>query len=106
MQSISVLSPATVANLVCGFDILGLALEEPSDLMILTKTESPGLVIKNLDHYGLPTDPEKNVAGVSLLAMMAAMDNVLYMVNSKICGCELCWMQKKAYGVRCDLCVE
>jgi homoserine kinase len=75
MQSISVLSPATVANLVCGFDILGLALEEPSDLMILTKTESPGLVIKNLDHYGLPTDPEKNVAGVSLLAMMAAMDN-------------------------------
>lgn len=74
IQSISVLSPGTVANLVCGFDILGLALEEPADLMILTKREEPGLVIRNLDHYGLPTDPEKNVAGVSLLAMMAAMD--------------------------------
>jgi homoserine kinase len=34
MQSISVHSPATVANLVCGFDILGLALEEPSDLIM------------------------------------------------------------------------
>lgn len=74
IQSISVLAPGTVANLVCGFDILGLALEEPADLMILTKREEPGLVIRNLDHYGLPTDPEKNVAGVSLLAMMAAMD--------------------------------
>ncbi|MGB4772934.1 MAG: homoserine kinase [Chitinophagaceae bacterium] len=75
MQSISVLSPATVANLVCGFDILGLALEEPADLMILTKKEAPGLVIKNLDDYGLPTDPEKNVAGVALLSLMAAMED-------------------------------
>jgi homoserine kinase len=75
MNEIKVLSPATVANLVCGFDILGLALEEPADLMILTKKESPGLVIKNLDDYGLPTDPEKNVAGVALLSLMAAMEN-------------------------------
>lgn len=75
MQRISVLSPATVANLVCGFDILGLALEEPSDLMILEKTDEPGLSIINLDDYGLPTDPEKNVAGVALLSLMDAMDN-------------------------------
>lgn len=75
MEKVSVLAPGTVANLVCGFDILGLALEEPSDLMILSRREEPGLVIRNLDNFGLPTDPEKNVAGVSLLAMMAAMDN-------------------------------
>jgi homoserine kinase len=75
MNEIKVLSPATVANLVCGFDILGLALDEPADLMILTKRESPGLLIKNLDDYGLPTDPEKNVAGVALLSLMAAMEN-------------------------------
>ena len=76
MDEVKVFSPATVANLVCGFDILGLALEEPADLMILRKTNSPGLVIKNLDDFGLPTDPEKNVAGVALLSMMAALDEV------------------------------
>lgn len=75
MNSIHVHSPATVANLVCGFDILGLALEEPSDLMILEKQDEPGLRIINLDDYGLPTDPEKNVAGVALLSMMAALDD-------------------------------
>ena len=76
LNEVKVLSPATVANLVCGFDILGLALDEPSDLMILRKKDEPGLVIKNLDDYGLPTDPEKNVAGVALLSLMAALDDV------------------------------
>lgn len=75
MNEIKVLSPATVANLVCGFDILGLALEEPNDLMILRRKDEPGLTIRNLDDYGLPTDPEKNVAGVALLSLMAAMDD-------------------------------
>lgn len=75
MQRISVLSPATVANLVCGFDILGLALEEPADLMILERKEEPGLRIVNLDDYNLPTEPEKNVAGVALLSFMEAMDD-------------------------------
>jgi homoserine kinase len=73
MNSVTILSPGTVANLVCGFDILGLALNDPCDVMTLKRTSTPGLVIRNLDDFGLPEDPVKNVAGVSLLSLMAAL---------------------------------
>jgi len=73
MNSVKILSPGTVANLVCGFDVLGLALNDPCDVMMLRRTSTPGLVIKNLDDFGLPEDPVKNVAGVSLLSLMAAL---------------------------------
>lgn len=73
MKSISIKSPATIANLVCGFDILGLALEEPYDYMSLSIKEEPGLEIVHLDNHGLPTEPEKNVAGAALLALMEEM---------------------------------
>lgn len=72
MDEISVLAPATVANVVCGFDCLGFALSEPCDEMTLRKIDEPGVRIINRDDYGLPTDPEKNVAGVALLAFLAA----------------------------------
>ena len=70
MKKIRVYCPGTVANLVCGFDILGLALSAPNDIMELTLTEEPGVRIQNLDLYNLPTDPEKNVAGVVLLSII------------------------------------
>lgn len=63
-------SPGTVANLVCGFDILGLALHEPYDIMEMRLRDEPGVVIHNRDEYGLPTQPEKNVAGVVLLSIL------------------------------------
>ncbi|HQZ94696.1 MAG TPA: homoserine kinase [Pyrinomonadaceae bacterium] len=72
MVEISVLAPATVANVVCGFDCLGFALSEPCDEMTLRKIDEPGVRIINLDNYGLPTEPQKNVAGVALLALLAA----------------------------------
>lgn len=75
MKKITVLSPATVANLVCGFDILGLALNDPSDIMHLEITDNPGLIIENLDSFNLPTEPEKNVAGVALLSLMATLEH-------------------------------
>ncbi len=70
MKKITIHSPATVANLVCGFDILGLALNDPSDIMQLSIIDEPKLVIHNADDYGLPEDPHKNVAGVALLSLM------------------------------------
>lgn len=63
-------SPGTIANLVCGFDILGLALSEPYDIMEFRLTDEPGVTIINRDEFNLPTDPEKNVAGVVLLAAL------------------------------------
>ena len=70
MKTIVIKSPATVANLVCGFDILGLALTEPYDIMKLKLTDEPKVLIHNKDNFHLPTDPEKNVAGVVLLSII------------------------------------
>ena len=71
-RKITINSPATIANLVCGFDILGLALEEPYDLMTLEFSDEPGLKIKHVDAYNLPENPEDNVAGAALLSLMEA----------------------------------
>ena len=75
-NKISIKSPATIANLVCGFDILGLALEEPYDIMTLENTDRPGLEIVHVDDHGLPTEPEQNVSGAALLAMMEELSEV------------------------------
>ncbi|HOZ85992.1 MAG TPA: homoserine kinase [Niabella sp.] len=69
-EKVKLKSPGTIANLVCGFDILGLALSEPFDMMEFEWMEEPGVVIVNMDSYNLPTEPEKNVAGVVLLAAL------------------------------------
>src|SRR5688572_16692076 len=72
---VTVHSPGTVANLVCGFDILGLALKEPYDVMTASLLDEPRVTIRNKDDFNLPTEPEKNVAGVVLLSMMERMEN-------------------------------
>ena len=70
MSSIKIYAPATVANVVCGFDIIGFALQDPNDEMYMRLSDRPGVTIRNLDDYNLPTEPEKNVAGAALLAML------------------------------------
>ena len=75
MRKVIVHSPGTVANLVCGFDILGMALQEPYDIMEMTLIDVPEVRIQNRDSFGLPTDPQKNVAGVVLQAMIEKMEN-------------------------------
>jgi homoserine kinase len=74
MQTVKVKCPATVANLVCGFDILGMALNDPFDLMTMKLIDRPEVIIRNKDNFNLPTDPEKNVAGVVLLSIIEKMD--------------------------------
>ncbi len=74
MDNVSVLAPATVSNVVCGFDCLGFALSEPFDEMTVRKIDERTVRIINRDDYGLPTDPTKNVAGVALLALLDEAD--------------------------------
>jgi homoserine kinase len=75
MKQVKIKSPATVANLVCGFDILGLAVTEPYDILEVKLIEEPKVIIHNRDDFNLPTDPEKNVAGVVFLAAMEKMND-------------------------------
>ncbi|TMI83184.1 MAG: homoserine kinase [Bacteroidetes bacterium] len=69
---IKVSAPATVANLVCGFDILGMALNDPQDVMEVRLLDEPVIRIKHADDYDLPVEPEKNVAGAALIALQEA----------------------------------
>jgi homoserine kinase len=70
MKRIKVKCPASLSNLVCGYDIFGMAVDAPYDTIELSVSESHGITIQHSDEYNLPTDPEKNIAGVALLSLM------------------------------------
>lgn len=74
MNEIKIFSPATVANLSCGFDVLGLCLEGIGDEMIIRKSEHKGLRITKITGADLPYEAEKNVAGVAGLAFLKQLD--------------------------------
>ncbi|WP_298904867.1 homoserine kinase [uncultured Psychroserpens sp.] len=70
MKELKIFSPATVANVSCGFDVLGFCLDSIGDEMVVRKTDKKGIHITKITGYDLPFDPEKNVAGVSALALL------------------------------------
>jgi homoserine kinase len=70
MNEIKIFSPATVANVSCGFDALGCALNAIGDEMILRKTKSKGVTISKIEGANLPHDIKKNVASVVALTML------------------------------------
>ncbi|HEY0610257.1 MAG TPA: homoserine kinase [Chitinophaga sp.] len=75
MDCIKVFAPATVANVACGFDVVGLAMDAPGDEMIIRKSEIPGVQIKAVHGARLSTDAAQNVAGVALQALLQKYDN-------------------------------
>ena len=76
MESIRVFAPATVANLTCGFDVLGVAMEKPGDIVTAYLSDKPSYVkIKSITGIGaenIPLDTTKNVAGVAVAALLKA----------------------------------
>src|SRR5258708_19876225 len=64
---VEVFAPATIANLGPGFDILGMAINEPYDVIRAERLETPGVVIHAImgDGGRLPLEPENNTAGIS-----------------------------------------
>lgn len=60
-KSVRVFAPASIANLGCGFDIMGLALDDVGDILDIVATEGNGLSITNATDVPLPEDIEKNV---------------------------------------------
>ena len=73
MDSVRVHAPATVSNVVCGFDCLGFALSEPYDEIEVRKIDGSEIRIVHLDDFGLSADPDRNVIGVALRAMLDAI---------------------------------
>lgn len=70
MKEIKIFSPATVANLSCGFDVLGCCLETIGDEMIIRRNEFKELRITKITGQDLPAEVSKNVSGVAVKAML------------------------------------
>ena len=71
-KEVCVFAPATVANVACGYDVLGFAINEPGDEIVVRTSATPGLRITKItgDEGKLPTAPEKNTAGVAALDLL------------------------------------
>ncbi|WP_372756663.1 homoserine kinase [Mariniflexile sp.] len=70
MNEIKIFSPATVANVACGFDVLGFCLDSVGDEMVIRKIDKKGIFITKIEGgFDLPEETQLNVAGVSALAM-------------------------------------
>lgn len=74
MNEIKIFCPATIANLSCGFDVLGLCLETAGDEMIIKKSNVKGVRITKIIGADLPLETERNVAGVAALAMLENLE--------------------------------
>lgn len=72
MSYVKAIAPATVANVSCGFDIFGFAVESPSDEVIMNFSDKPGVVIREItgDNGKLPLDASLNTAGVAVKAFL------------------------------------
>jgi len=67
-KSVKVFAPATVANVVCGYDVLGFAVNQPGDEVIMRFTDTKGITISKItgDNGKLPLDPAKNTVSASV----------------------------------------
>jgi len=70
MQEINIFSPATVANLSCGFDVLGCCLDDVGDEMRIVKNDLEKVRITRISDPDLPKETHKNVAGVAAMALL------------------------------------
>ena len=70
MDQIKIFSPASVANVSCGFDVLGFCLDKIGDEMQVKMTDKPGIEIGEIKGQKLPKDPLKNVASIAVQSML------------------------------------
>ena len=70
MNYIKIFAPATVANVSCGFDSLGFAVDAIGDEMTFTKTPEKGVEITNITGADLTYNIDENVASAVIKKML------------------------------------
>ncbi len=83
-KKIRVFAPASIANLGCGFDVMGLALDEVGDILEISVDDGDGLEIRNESGVPLPEDPELNVVTPVIRKFLEITGNKA-MVRVRIC---------------------
>ncbi|MBN2601959.1 MAG: homoserine kinase, partial [Candidatus Marinimicrobia bacterium] len=71
-QSVTAFAPATVANVGCGYDIFGFAIEEPGDIVQVSPSDMAGVRISEIngDNGRLPKEAELNTAGFAVIRFL------------------------------------
>ena len=70
MNKITINVPSSVANVSCGFDVLGFCLEKPYDEMTVEIKKTQGIDIQIINEKSIPTNPKYNVCGPVAIAMI------------------------------------
>ena len=70
MEELKIFAPATVANLSCGFDVLGCCLDAVGDEMLIKKNDLKKVRITKITGQDLPLEADNNVAGVAVKALL------------------------------------
>ena len=85
MNQVRLKACATVANLSCGFDILGLCLNNPYDEIIIEKNNEKLVNLEILDspYKDIPSNPDNNTGGVPAKLIMRDL-NLNFGFNIKI----------------------
>lgn len=75
LPEVRVFAPATVANMICGFDVLGFAVDAPGDEVRMIKVDKPGVRIRSIlgDEGRLPLDADKNTVSACVQMFLAAL---------------------------------
>ncbi len=74
MKEIKIFAPATIANISCGFDVLGCCLDTIGDEMVIRKSPKKGVKIIKIVGMDLPYKTNNNVAGVAALALLDKLE--------------------------------
>ncbi len=75
MDQLKIFAPATVANLSCGFDVLGCCLDSVGDEMLIKKNDLNEVRITKITGQELPMATDMNVAGVAAKSLLKAMES-------------------------------
>ncbi|MBB3701015.1 homoserine kinase [Flammeovirga yaeyamensis] len=93
MKEVKAFAPATVANVACGFDILGFAVDSPGDEIEMKLVDKPGIVIKDItgDEGRLSRNPRENTATVSVYQFLEK-------IGAEKAGIEVTLHKKMPFG--------
>ncbi|CAM4338620.1 homoserine kinase [Gillisia hiemivivida] len=75
MEEIKIFAPATLANLSCGFDVLGCCLDNVGDEMYIKKNNVNQVRITRITGQVLPMETLNNVAGVAVQALLENLNS-------------------------------
>ena len=74
-RSVKVFAPASIANVSCGFDVLGIAVQSPGDEVLINLNNSNQVTMKAIigDDGRLPLEANKNTAGVAVIELLKSI---------------------------------